>query len=277
MDGFPAIGRIVGGIVVVIAAIVILYYLYAFLYGSQGITSQKIITTPIDGNSTDKPLYPIPPIYEGGEYSVSFWLYITAFKDQVGRNKHILEIRGANQSTLLVGLGAFKNKLMVKVHTASEGTRGTSLTIPDVRKLFKDTQVPSGLLDEQTDLCDLPEVDLQRWVQISVVLNGRTVDVYSDGKLARSCVLPSFYKVDPKGVQMKLLDFDGFDGYLSDVSCYNYALNPDQVYRIYMSGPSDGAGSSFLDWLKTIFDVKGKVTYSYPQVGVKYESASYVF
>ncbi len=278
-NSFPA-ARSIGGIVVVILGAVALYYLYKYIYGVQGLSSQSVITSAIPGNTKTKPaLYSIPPIYEGGEYTVSFWVYVTGFKDQVGLNKHILEIRGVDYSSLVVGLGAHKNKLMVRVNTAggSPLSGRTSLTTTEVSNLFKNTQVPSGLLEQDMELCDLPEVDLQRWVCFSVVLNGRTCDLYMDGKLARSCVLPGPYKVDPKGYQMKLLDFDGFDGYLSDVVCYQYALNPDQAYRVYMAGPSDTAATGFLGWLKSIFGLEGEVTYKIPSAAVKYETQTLTF
>ena len=278
-NSFPA-ARSIGGVVVVILGAVALYYLYKYVYGVAGISSQSIITTAIPGNTKTKPaLYTIPPIYEGGEYSVTFWVYITAFKDQTGLNKHILEIRGVDFSTLVVGLGAHNNKLMTRINTAGETTISgkTSLNTNEVRELFGRTQVPSGLLEQGLELCDLPEIDLQRWVCIGLVLNGRTCDLYMDGKLARSCVLPGPFKVDPKGYQMKLLDFDGFDGFLSDVYCYQYALNPEQLYRIYMAGPSDTAATGFLGWLKSFLGLEGTVTYKMPTPSVKYETQTVSF
>lgn len=278
-SSFPA-ARSIGGIVVVILGAIALYYLYKYVYGVEGLSSESVITTAIAGNTKTKPaLYPIPPIYEGGEYSISFWVYITGFKDQSGLNKHILEVRGVDYSTLVVGLGAHKNKLMVRVNTAGGSSLSgkTSLSTNEVKDLFRTTQVASGLLEQGLELCDLPEIDLQRWVCIGLVLNGRTCDLYMDGKLARSCVLPGPFKVDPKGYQMKLLDFDGFDGFLSDVYCYQYALNPDQAYRIYMAGPSDTASSSFLGWLKSIFGLEGTVTYKVPTARVKYETGTLTF
>lgn len=279
MESFPA-ARSIGGIVIVILGAVALYYLYQYVYGAQGLTGQTIVSTAIPGTVATKPaLFTIPPIYEGGEYSVSFWIYVTGFKDQTGLNKHILEIRGVDFSSLVVGLGAHKNKLLTRVNTAGGSALSgkTSLTTNEVKSLFTTTQVPSGLLEQGMELCDLPEMDLQRWVCMSIVLNGRTCDLYMDGKLARSCVLPGPFKVDPKGYQMKLVDFNGFDGYLSDVTCYQYALNPDQAYRIYMGGPSDTQASGFLGWLKSIFGVEGTVTYKMPTAAVKYQTQTLTF
>ncbi len=100
--------------------------------------------------------------------------------------------------------------------------------------------------------CDLPEYDLQRWVMLTVVLNGRTIDVYMDGKLVRSCQTKSFYKVDPSGVKPVLCSRGGFDGYISNAAVANYAMNPDQIYRTYLSGPEGGTLNIF-SWLGGLF------------------------
>lgn len=284
--GVGGMARMAGAVVFLVLAAVALYYLYDYLYTSSGITSTSIITSPIPGNTVTNPaLYTIPPIYEGGEYSVTFWVYITAYKDQVGKPKHILEIRGVDSSTLVVGLDSFTNKLIARVNsasasvpgaTAASGTTNTPLTTANVQALFQNVQPTSGLLAQDLPMCDLPDIQLQRWVCIGIVLNGRTVDVYLDGKLARSCVLPAVYTVDPKGMKLKLLDFNGFSGYLSDVAVYNYALSPDQTYRIYMSGPSSLTGSGIAGWLASFFNVKGSVTYSYPVPTVAYPTNTLV-
>lgn len=256
------LSRAVGGVAVLILGAVVLYYLYQYLFTATGLASASLITTAIPGNTVLDP-FPIPPPYEGGEYSVSCWIYITAFKDSLAMNKHILEIRGPTMSTLVVGLSSFTSKLLVRVNSGS-----TALVKAKVSDMFSKPDMPSGLQDN-LELCDLPEVNLQKWVFVSVVLTGKTCDVYMDGKLNRSCVLPSYYKVDPKGMKMKLLDFNGFEGYLGDVSTYNYALNPDQIYRMYMMGPTDSQ-SSFFGWIKNMFDVQGQVTYKYPTPAIQY-------
>jgi hypothetical protein len=116
--------------------------------------------------------------------------------------------------------------------------------------VFNVLQTDSGLLDS-SPLCDLPDIDMQRWVNVTIAVNGRTVDVYMDGKLARSCVLPSFYKVDAGGYSAYLLSYGGFGGEISNVKIYDGALNPEQVYKNYMAGPEPI--TSFINWFKTVF------------------------
>ncbi len=260
------------GAIFVIVLLVALYYLYDYLYGMPSTPTTKIIGSAIPANKpTDRTTYNIPPPYEGGEYTVSFWAFISGWKDRLGLRKHILEIQGKQFSTLLVGLGAQKNNLLVRVHTkGADDTASNSidLSTANVKGMFEQIGVDNGLMDSYP-LCDLPNVDLQRWVLITIVLNGRTCDVYLDGRLSRSCVLPSFYKVDPNGVSAKLLDYTGFEGQISDVLFSQKAMNPEEIYRLYMSGPSSEA-MGFGSWLKSIFNVEGTLTYQTPTFNVGY-------
>jgi hypothetical protein len=114
--------------------------------------------------------------------------------------------------------------------------------------------------------CDITSIDLQKWVQVTVCLNNKTCDVYLDGKLARSCVLPSFYKVDKSNLALSLCDYNGFGGFISNTSAYNYALNPEQVWRLYMAGPGPQYG--FLDYLKSLFDPKALSALDYPKQNI---------
>jgi hypothetical protein len=271
-------------VVIVVLLAVGLYYLYKYVYGGSGVTT----ITVVNGvkNAVRKESAPIvvgsdtlPPLYEGGEYSVSFWLYINDFKYRRDMHKHVLSLGGTATSgfdTLRVYLGAYKNTLSVRVSSRSPGTSGPTATgagggsgpvtdyLPLANYNAEFSTIPQGLDQGYFPSCDLTAVDLQRWVNITIILNGRTTDVYMDGKLARSCVLPSFYKVDPAGYKMTVLDKGGFGGYISNVRAYGYTLNPDQVYRNYMAGP--GPQYTFTEWVTSLFDPKAAGTMDYPKM-----------
>ena len=86
-------------------------------------------------------------------------------------------------------------------------------------------------------MCDISEFDLQRWTLVTVILSGKTTDVYIDGKLTRSCIAPSYYKVDTVNVTPNILQHKTFDGKVADLTLYTVALNPAQVYQLYSAGP----------------------------------------
>jgi hypothetical protein len=86
-----------------------------------------------------------------------------------------------------------------------------------------------------------------------VAVNGRTVDVYQDGKLARSCVLPHLYKVDAGGYSANLLGYGGFGGLMANTAMYDAALNPEAVYKNYMAGPEPI--NNVVDWFTSFFKI----------------------
>jgi len=267
-------------IIFVILGLVGLYFLYKYLYGTTG---TNVMTISSGQNRADiSPVNPMPMIptpYEGGEYSFNTWLYISSFNKNRNTRKHIFEIQGKYFSTLLVGLGAYNNTLIVRTQTSDPAVQGFQNAgyTPDISSVPTNTTPPTaadtvnvGNLSTDTVnemfqplamndslvttpvMCDLPEIDLQRWTMVTVVLAGRTIDVYIDGKLARSCVTPSFFKVDPTGVKGVMSARGGFDGYTGITSVANYAMNPDEIYRAYNAGPT-GSSMDIGAWFKSIF------------------------
>ena len=267
MDGGAATTKFFQALITVLA-IVGLYYLYQYLFGTASMSSTVLIG-PKTVAQTD-PAKPIvipstgmPGLYEGGEFSISMWMYIQNWSYRSGRNKHILSIGGNQFDTMRVYLAANKPQLKIRVHSKESGQVTTTTSTDSVPSdnldkatssgTFTNMETDSGMLDS-SPLCDLPEIDLQRWVQITISLNGKTCDVYMDGKLARSCVLPSFYKVDKGGYNTTLLGFGGFGGYIASMNMFSYAMTPDQVYHSYMAGPAPI--TEFGSYLKSFFEPK---------------------
>jgi hypothetical protein len=104
-------------------------------------------------------------------------------------------------------------------------------------------------------ICDITDIDLQRWLCICVVVDGRVVDVYMDGKLARSCVCPGIPTVESPGAQSVILAKanSSFGGMMSTTRFYAYALTPARIYELYQSGPAETRGLDkkygFIGWL----------------------------
>ena len=244
-----------------------LYYLYQYLFGPKmnnsytliGATQNAQVDKDITFTSTQ-----LAPLYEGGEFTISTWIYISNWSYRAGLNKSIIRIGGNSFDTIRVYLGANTPKLYVRLHTRENDTVNgagsvttpvtgstasasvssesapTSLQPEDLGvgtrdTLFTNRQTESGLLDNM-HTCDIPELSLQRWVNISIAVNGKTVDVYIDGKLSRSCVLSTPFKVDA-GYNASLLGYGGFGGQISTTMMYDTALNPEEVYKNYMAGP----------------------------------------
>lgn len=279
----------VGQILFVILVLVLLYYVYQFLFGPSGLEGKVLLNGIREANSEKPSLVvpfddKVPVLYEGGEYSVNFWIYIQDWSNRKGLNKHVLSIGGKNFLTLAVYLGPVKNSLQVRVQTkdgsdltpgqgasgpmVSAANSAQDLSIAAVQSIFTNPVLAtSSPMLTQEQPCDIPAIDLQKWVQVTVSLNNKTCDVYLDGKLARSCILPSFFKVDKAGLQLTATDFNGFGGFVSNVSVYNYSLNPEQVWRLYMSGP--GPNYTLYDYVMSLFSKDSKISdISYPKKNI---------
>jgi hypothetical protein len=253
----------IGLLFVVIVAIASIYYLSKFLYGTTGLQSTQLVSGKIPTNAAPQLVNAPPVIYEGGEFSVSFWVYIANWNVNNGTRKLIFTFGGNNYSTIVIGLGARTNTLFVRVATSTgdPNSQGQKLLTADVADLFQpnppNEDVGSGSIGTQP-MCDLPEIDLQRWVNITVVLNGRTCDVFLDGKLMRSCVLDNYFKVDnSSSLRANVLAFNnklyGFDGYLSNLNMYNSAMNPSQIWSNYMKGPT-GTNTDISSWFNNLIN-----------------------
>jgi len=266
-------------IVLLIVAGVAIYFLYKLLFtaGSKNIVTligSQIVAQQLQSNEE---LSAVPAPYEGGEYTVSLWVYVNSFNTNTTNIKHIIDIGGSNFSTILIGLGASRNSIIVRTHSSSSypgsnaygsgsnayGTesnaygavtsmnrtyltppplRDNSLTKSDITTLLSTVSTSADL----DTVCDLNEFDLQRWTLVTVVLSGRSIDVYLDGKLSRSCITESYYKVDSTGPIATMFrsstnsqsgGISGFDGYVSKVQVANVALNPSDIYKLYSNGP----------------------------------------
>jgi hypothetical protein len=72
-----------------------------------------------------------------------------------------------------------------------------------------------------------------------VSVYGRSMDLYIDGKLVRTCLLPGTAQVNTTS-DLYVTPKGGFDGWTSKIQYYPNALNPQEVWNIYSQGYSTG-------------------------------------
>jgi len=108
------------------------------------------------------------------------------------------------------------------------------------------------------DRCDiLNGIEYQRWVHVTIVGNQRTLDVYIDGKLARSCVYSSYFSAGTKDGFASAYVGSGnnghLKGYFSNVMYYNYAMSPDAIWSMYQAGP--GSPFTLKQFFSNLFSI----------------------
>jgi len=89
--------------------------------------------------------------------------------------------------------------------------------------------------EEKCGKCIVEDFPLQKWVHVVVSQYNQVLDVYLDGKLRSSCMMPGFPTLSQ--ANLVLSPENGFSGQMTGVSYYNTALGADDVYAIYKDGP----------------------------------------
>ena len=254
---------------IIIGGVIALYYLYQFLFKGEAQATVTMFQGVKNVNQVQpfvKTADQFPPLMEGGEYSISFWMYVQNWNARSGYNKHVISIGAISGGfyTIVVYLGANTNTLHVRVQASDPNqVAGDAVTLnsQNVSDLFNKPVIASGPLSQMTS-CDISDIELQRWTLVNIVLNGNTTDVYIDGKLARSCLNPSFFRVPSGGYQLKAYDANGYGGYMSSLVLSNISLSPDEANRMYQAGPI--GITSFWDWLRSFFDPTALDNQFYP-------------
>jgi hypothetical protein len=293
--------RNVVGVIIFILVCVGLYYLYKFLYGSTAsqdsitILDKNIAMTAAKentalGGTTACAVTSITGIMDGGQYSTSFWVYVSDTKEfsgagAVGGGKlaHLMEISDnrltaaaaagttpiAKGKTLhFVGLNPTNGSLIVRQSTNDVTSSQIDNSLTSSSGTNAATNYPlssliggyntSGTTYTSKDSCDiLNGIEYQRWVLVTTVANGKTLDVYIDGKLARSCIYKANYMLGSSGGNATSafgVNNEGkLKGFFSSGKFYNYALTPDAVWALYQAGP--GGTLSISDFFSNLFSI----------------------
>lgn len=283
--------KIVVGFIIFIAIVVGLYYLYDFLYGSTlakasvevlsgspSMSKATINVSTVKGTGQAVSMTNLTGILDGGQYSASMWIYVSDTKgfNTVGGAPlaHLLEISNGRfnddkpkgNTLLFVGMNPVNGSLVVRQSSSdstevidnamASGAATTATKYPLdalINNYSSDTKFNST-----DDRCDIINgIEYQRWIFISVVGNGRTLDVYVDGKLARSCIYKgSFALGSTAGTGQAIVGYNNngnLKGFFSKGNFYNYALTPDQVWANYQAGP--GGSFSFSDFFSSLFNI----------------------
>jgi len=243
-----------GGIInvlYVVAFLIVLYYIYKFLIQGSDLefTALNVQTdanapggVPLPRNKTDL------RVKQGGEYTLSFWMYISNWDYRSGLAKSVVSIvdtKAPNHTLFTSVLYPNEPKMMIRVHTGATTAGETDYTNnANLQSLLSGSAGNAMFAPSiNTPMCDLQDIDLQRYINVTVSANGRIVDVYYDGKLTRSCILPDIPTAPDGGMQaITWGNAGGFGGKISGIQFFAYALTPDRIYAIYQAGPSSQSG-----------------------------------
>ena len=206
-------------ILIVVVVLVALYFIlgWAFKKSSQLTSLQQANKTQII------PASDLPNSQNSSNYAFSTWFYVEDWNVKYGYQKILLDRQGKSKgggpsrSCPKIYLGERENDINIDLATFTDDTSSKNYT--SVVRNFP----------------------LQKWVNLIISLYGRTLDIYIDGKLVKSDVLPGVARPCPDGVTT-VTPNKGFQGWTSNFKYWSHALNPQEAYNVY----KDGYGGSAL-------------------------------
>jgi hypothetical protein len=166
-------------------------------------------------------------------FTFSVWMYINDWNYMYGEVKTVFGRMTSGSSagtgsvagmsgtgpSPLVTLGAISNNIDIFMSTFSSNS----------------SQAPHK--------CSIPNVPIQKWVNLLISVYGKTMDVYLDGKLVKTCVLPGIPQVN-NNANVYVTPNGGFSGYTSKLQYFANATDPQTAYNIYTRGPGNNVFSN---------------------------------
>jgi hypothetical protein len=218
-------------IVVIVLILMLLRYIFVDPYTltsiQNGQTASTITSSTLATNGSDIP---------SSNFAYSVWFYVNDWNYRYGEPKVIFgrmgalsndgsgSIEGVNgiDPCPAVILGAIENNIQISLGC-----------FPGVDE---EPTTPGGNTIVHT--CSVSNVPIQKWVNLVVSVYGRTMDIYIDGKLVRTCLLPGVASVN-NNANIYVTPAGGFDGWTSKLEYYPNSLNPQEVWNIYTKGYSN--------------------------------------
>ena len=178
--------------------------------------TQMIVFPQDPSDNTAVTIYRSNNATDGIEFSWSVWLYITNL-DNRGTYKHVFS---KGNSTLK------ENGLIFPNNAPGLYIAPNSNSLVVIMNTF-------NVINEEVMIPDIP---LNKWVNVIIRCHNTTLDVYINGTIARSINLVSIPKQNYGDVYVAMNG--GFQGNISNLWYYNYALGTAAIQNIAANGPN---------------------------------------
>jgi hypothetical protein len=194
------------------------------------VDASQMIVFPQDPSNNDAvTIYRSVNASDGVEFTWSVWIFINNLYDSgvEGQYRHIfhkgnsnLETKGVNSPNNAPGL----------------------YIAPNINNLV----VIMNTFENINEEIIVPDIPINKWVNIIIRCQNTTLDVYVNGTIIRSLELQGVPKQNYGDVYVAMNG--GFNGYISNLWYYNYALGTTQIQKISKNGPNTKmVGSNNMD------------------------------
>jgi hypothetical protein len=217
-------------ILLIIGILILLYIVIRYIVSDTSTLSYLASATEMTTISAST-LAPSSSGAYSSNFSYSIWVYVNDWNYKYGEPKVIFGRMSAPSSSSssgtngsgpcpLVTLGPLSNNLDIALSVYPGITNDTSLT-----------DTTNSLIHT----CSVTNVPIQKWVNILISTYGRSLDVYLDGKLVKTCVLPGIAKINDSA-NVYITPNGGFNGWTSKFQYFPNSTDPQTAWNIYQKG-----------------------------------------
>jgi hypothetical protein len=222
-------------IVIIVLIIMLLKYIFSDPYTLESLksaqTASTINATSLASNGSSVP---------SSNFAYSVWFYINDWNYRYGEKKVIFGRMGSKSGTNGGSISGVNGMDPCPAVVLGEVENNISVSLGCYPGANQQPTTPGGNTIVHT--CSVANVPIQKWVNLVISIYGRTLDIYIDGKLVRTCLLPGVATVN-NNANIYVTPAGGFDGWTARLQYYPNSLNPQEVWNIYRQGYSS--------WLST--------------------------
>ena len=219
--------KLILGVVIVV---ILLYIIWSYFFTSMEVLMSFQKGTELFSMSLDKVVDS-----SKNNYSFSVWTYIDDWGVNYGNSKNILAVAPGIKSPYFFALYFSKttNDLNIYIETDNPNVVGSN----------------ENVYNSLSSTCSITNFPLQTWVNISVSVYNRAIDVYIDGKLIKTCSMTTVASPISNSSTIfiggtKTPDNNQapvFSGFIASVVYSPDVFSPKEVWDIYSRGYTNSA------------------------------------
>ena len=240
----PVMKKLVAPVIIALLIFGIFLYVTIFIFRTYNKTTLETSTllkspAPIPQKISNNQLYnkdAMPKLFNGIEFSYSFWLFVCAEDMQDSTSDKLILARTPNPNSLLNASPIFSMDGQTnKIHVSLRLNESSSKTLQSI------------LLDKDTyHTTTIDYVPLQRWVNIILVVDNQFVQIFVDGELrnVEDIAVSNETKKIPSSPSGSLSvgkisnsNTLNKNSFISKIQVSNYAYTIDHSKILYKSGP----------------------------------------
>jgi hypothetical protein len=217
-------------IVILVLIFILIKYIYSDPYTLQNIQSGKVAST-INATSLATNGTSVP----SSNFAYSIWFYVNDWNYRYGESKVIFGRMGSMSSKGSGSVSGVSGLDPCPAVVLGPVENNIAVSLGCYPGIDQEPTTPGGTTVVKT--CSVANIPIQKWVNLIVSVYGRSMDIYIDGKLVRTCLLPGVASVN-NDANIYVTPNGGFEGWTAKFQYYPNSLNPQEAWNIYTQGYS---------------------------------------